>query len=86
MSIMTLPELARLARTVRQEAGLTQADVAARLSGDRKVAQSHVSQAEQGAPKYASLAARIVEGIGGMTVEPVYRVRPHESHFTDEHD
>jgi transcriptional regulator with XRE-family HTH domain len=71
---VTLAELGRLARTIREDAGLTQAQVAARLSGERQVAQSHVSRAERGAAKYAGLAARIVEEIGGLTVEPVYRI------------
>ncbi len=74
MRVVTLAELGRLARTIRKDAGLTQAEVAARLSGDRQVAQSHVSRAEQGATKYAGLAVRIVEDLGGLTVESVYRI------------
>lgn len=79
MKVVTVPQLGRLAHSVRKEAGLTQAQVAQRLSGERQVAQSHVSRAEQGSETYVGLAIRIIEEIGGLSVEPVYRVSKNSS-------
>lgn len=76
---LTLSELAQLARKIRKENNLTQAQAAARLSGRREVAQSHISRAEHGETNYASLAIRIVEEIGGLEVEPIYRVHSPKS-------
>lgn len=76
---LTLAELANLARQIREEEGLTQAQAASRLSGNREIDQSHVSRAERGRRKYASLAVRIVEEIGGLEVIPVYQVRASRS-------
>jgi transcriptional regulator with XRE-family HTH domain len=72
---LSLNELAKLARELREENNLTQAQAASRLSGSREVAQSHVSRAERGQEKYASLAVRLVEEIGGLEVETIYRVQ-----------
>jgi len=72
---ITRRELAELARKVREEENLTQAQAASRLSGKREVDQSHVSRAERGRKKYASLAIRMIEEIGGLEVTTVYRVR-----------
>lgn len=72
---LTLYELAELARRVRENNNLTQAQAASRLSGPRQVDQSHVSRAERGQEKYASLAIRIVEEIGELEVTTIYRVR-----------
>jgi transcriptional regulator with XRE-family HTH domain len=78
LAVVSLEELGWLARRVRTDAALTQAEVAERLSGERAVAQSHVSLAEQGRSKYASLAVRVIEEIGDGTVEIVYRVTLEE--------
>lgn len=74
LDTVTLEELGRLARRVRMEANLTQTQVAEMLSETREVAQSHVSLAERGQSRYSSLAIRIIEEIGGASVETLYRV------------
>lgn len=71
---LTLPELADLAREIRRKEGLTQVQAASRLSGKREVDQSHVSRAERGQEKYASLAVRMVKELGGFEVRTVYHV------------
>lgn len=74
MEIVTLKELGKLARHLRKEAGLSQAEVAEYVASEGEVAQNHISLAEQGHPKYTSLAMRIVEELGKANVEPVYRI------------
>lgn len=80
MRYLNLEELGALARQVREEAGLSQAEAAKRIGSS----QSNVSAAEKGkSSRYMSVALSIIEEIGGKRVEgPLYEVKGKED--TDE--
>ena len=73
MKYVDLKALGKLAKEIREQAGLNQAEVAARIGST----QSNVSSAERGkGTRYIRVALNIIEQIGGQHLEgPYYVVR-----------
>lgn len=70
MEYMDLAALGALARTLRQQADLSQKQVADLVN----TTQSNVSAAENGEGRYVSVAIRIIEALGDKRViGPYYR-------------
>jgi transcriptional regulator with XRE-family HTH domain len=66
MSYLNIDQLGKLARIIREQAGLSQAE-AAQIIGS---CQSNISAAEQGkSSRYANVAIKLVEVIGHKSVE-----------------
>ena len=72
MDILDLRQLGQHARWVREQAGLTQAEVARRIGSS----QPNVSAAERGLDtRHARVAVRVIEDIGNQTVHrPLYGI------------
>lgn len=70
-AILTLEELAALAKRVRKEAGDKQEETAAKL----EVNQAQVSKAENGNESYSSLCVRMIRLYTSYDIEhPLYRL------------
>ena len=84
MKYLNLKALGKLAREVREKAGLNQAEAAAKIGST----QSNVSAAERGnGTRYISVAISIIEKIGGQSLEgPFYAVRKEPADYRAEED
>jgi transcriptional regulator with XRE-family HTH domain len=73
MRYVDLKALGKLAKEIREKAGLNQSEAAARIGST----QSNVSSAERGkGTRYIRVALNIIEQIGGQHLEgPYYVVR-----------
>lgn len=64
--LVTVKHLGEIAKACREEAGLSQSEVASLIG----TSQSNVSAAESGkSTRYATVAIRIIEALGKRTVE-----------------
>ena len=80
MKYVNLKALGKLAREVREKAGLNQAEAAAKIGST----QSNVSAAERGhGTRYVRVAISIIEKIGGQPLEgPFYAVHEEPADYS----
>ena len=84
MKYMNLNTLGKLAREVREKAGLNQAEAAEKIGST----QSNVSAAERGnGTRYISVAIGIIEKIGNQSLEgPFYAVSEESAEYNARKD
>ena len=84
MKYMNLNTLGKLAREVREKAGLNQAEAAKKIGST----QSNVSAAERGnGTRYISVAIGIIEKIGNQPLEgPFYAVSEESAEYNARKD
>lgn len=84
MKYMNLNTLGKLAREVREKAGLNQAEAAKKIGST----QSNVSAAERGSgTRYISVAIGIIEKIGNQPLEgPFYAVSEESAEYNARKD